>query len=81
MKIRVKFFALYRQLTGSEEITMQVLSNSSVSELEAKLLEDYPQLARSSLKPLIAVNAEYARPDLVLKNGDVVALLPPFSGG
>lgn len=60
---------------------MQVPPNSTVSELEAKLLKDLPQISRLSLRPLIAVNEEYASPDLVLKNGDIVAILPPFSGG
>lgn len=81
MKIRVKFFALYRQITGKEEITLQVPSNTTVSELQSRLLADFPQIARASVKPLIAVNAEYAGPDQVLEHGDTVALLPPFSGG
>lgn len=81
MKIRIKFFALYRQMTGNEEITLQVPPHTTVLELQSKLLADFPQIAGSSLKPLIAVNAEYASPDRVLKNGDIVAILPPFSGG
>lgn len=81
MKIKVKFFALYRQLAGKEEITLQLPPDTIVSKLEAKLLEDYPRIKNSSLKPLVAVNAEYAGHEQVLKDGDVVAILPPFSGG
>jgi molybdopterin converting factor small subunit len=29
----------------------------------------------------VAVNQEYAKADVVLKDGDEVALLPPVSGG
>lgn len=29
----------------------------------------------------VAVNREYARPSMVLRDGDEVALLPPVSGG
>ena len=49
--------------------------------LEAKLMVDFPEIDRLSIKPLISVNAEFASADHILKNGDIVALLPPFSGG
>ena len=29
----------------------------------------------------LAVNEEYCEPDLVLKDGDEIALIPPVSGG
>jgi len=81
VKIRIKFFALYRQLAGTAEISLQVPTGTTVAELESRLFADYPAVAGASVKPLIAVNAEYAGPALVLKNGDVAAVLPPFSGG
>jgi len=81
MKIKVKLFAFYRQIAGRDEIVLQIPSNSTVSWLEAKIKVDFPKIYGSSIKPLISVNAEFAGADYVLKNGDIVALLPPFSGG
>ena len=81
MKIKVKLFAFYRQIAGRDEIVLQIPSNRTISWLEAKLMVDFPEIDRLSIKPLISVNAEFASADHILKNGDIVALLPPFSGG
>ncbi|MBX3175598.1 MAG: MoaD/ThiS family protein [Gemmatimonadaceae bacterium] len=37
--------------------------------------------ARPLPKPLVAVNQRYAKPDVVLKAGDELAIIPPVAGG
>lgn len=32
-------------------------------------------------KPLVAVNQRYAKPDVVIKAGDELAIIPPVAGG
>jgi len=47
--------------------------------LKKALLEQYPAIA--VIPYTISVNQHMITKNTVLKNGDVVALLPPFSGG
>ena len=47
--------------------------------LEQILLKKYPELKKSNFQ--LAVNQQIADAEIALKNGDEVALLPPFAGG
>ena len=47
--------------------------------LRAQLLDLFPQLA--SMRFTISVNRTIAHSNTLLKPGDQVALMPPFSGG
>ncbi len=61
-----------------EEITFQ---NEGVDlELfQAYLFEKYPSITHYNFS--IAVNHAIVNQNVELKNGDVIALMPPFSGG
>lgn len=50
-------------------------------QLLAVLQEQHPGLARLTATLAVAVNREYAGPEVLLKDGDEVALIPPVSGG
>ncbi len=81
MKVRLKFFALYREIVGSGEVDKNVASGSCVKELLQRLFADYPTLKKYSNEILVSVNRNYASENTELKEGDEVAVLPPISGG
>ena len=76
--ITVLLFAQLQDSIGKKRIEMEA-SNISISELKEKLKSTYnlPQIDYV----MISVNEEYALPDDMLSSGDVVALIPPVSGG
>ena len=76
-KINILFFGQLIDITGQNAWQMEGVNDTD--ELQAILVEKYPKLAQS--KYLIAVNMEVIRGNVLLNPGDVVALLPPFSGG
>jgi len=80
MNVKVKFFALGRELIGQRELQLQIPENNSVANLIEKLKEEYPRFAQLN-SYLVAVNMEYAGMDTQLKDGDEVAIIPPVSGG
>ena len=55
--------------------------DSSVFDLINAIRTQYPNLAPSDVQIVVAVNNEYASEQLLLKNNDEVALIPPVSGG
>ena len=81
MKIKARFFALYRELIGSGELEIEVVEGITVAGLKEKVTRDFPQLQGHAHSLIMAVNSEYAEPDVKLSPGDEIAFLPPLSGG
>jgi len=72
--ISVKFFGPLREkMGGDREVTIS--GNGTVS-TAVKALSINPQAWY-----LYSVNGEHARVDSQLKNGDILAIIPPISGG
>lgn len=76
MEIRLRLFAGLRQVAGFKEKTVALPEGAVVADLLAELPQSI--VGRTFY---IAINEEYARRDSPLKDGDLVALLPPVSGG
>jgi len=76
--IEILFFADLQEAVGKNKITIDD-SNITVKELKDKWLRKYnlPTLDRA----MIAVNEEYASEDAIVHKGDIVAFIPPVSGG
>ena len=80
--ITVRLFALLKEKAGSAELTVTERP-ATVRELLAVIGRDRPAL-REALecgRILMAVNHEFVQLDAPLKDGDEVAVMPPFSGG
>ncbi|MBX7112474.1 MAG: molybdenum cofactor biosynthesis protein MoaE [Dehalococcoidia bacterium] len=82
MQVKVMLFAGLRELLGSELVEGFEGDEVSVSEFRLRLGERYPQLGPHLECAAIAVNEEYVRDgSAAIHAGDVVALIPPVSGG
>ena len=81
MKVKVLFFASIREITGMQNIGLQLADDTTVSGLRKELIRKYPKLKCTDTKCAVAVNQEYVADDQILSNGDEVALIPPVSGG
>lgn len=81
--IKVRFFAMLRNLTGVEEKDYEIDGTVSLEELKEMVKRDFPKLAEPLEKRsvFISINQEFARKGDEVKDGDEVAFLPPFSGG
>ncbi len=79
MKVRILYFARLRETLSIEEETIELPEGTTVETLLGILKNRHQALRR--LRFLISVNAEYASPNRGLREGDVIALFPPVSGG
>lgn len=81
--IEVRFFAMLKRLAGTPGREYDLTEPITVLELKEKLREDIPALAPvlEGRSLLVSINEEFARDDDLVSDGDVVGLLPPFSGG
>lgn len=78
--ITVRYFARLKEIAGKEEEQLS-LSHSTVQELITWAIQTYDGFASEMKSSLVAVNEEYASPDTPLNAGDVIAFIPPVSGG
>lgn len=76
--ITVLFFAKQQEQLGVEKLERSE-SELSVSELKQKLIADYPTLTLAHT--MTAINEEYAEEDQMINDRDIVAFIPPVSGG
>lgn len=80
MNVDVLFFGITTDLVGTSQHKIEVEQNSSIANFKNVLKNEFSQLENIN-SYAIAVNEEYANDDLVLKENDVVAVIPPVSGG
>lgn len=81
MQIRVCYFAVLRELVGLREEDIEVTEGADIAELLRILAQRYPSLGSIVGRVAVARNHQYAEPNVVLREGDEIALLPPVSGG
>ncbi|HVT27156.1 MAG TPA: MoaD/ThiS family protein [Lacipirellulaceae bacterium] len=81
MKVRVKLFAVAKDLAGADQITVDLPNDATVSDVRAAIVAAHPALEQIVPCALFAVGAEYATPDTRLNERSEVAVIPPVSGG
>jgi molybdopterin converting factor subunit 1 len=81
MRVTVRLFARLRDIAGASELTRDLASGATIAAVWRQLAVEFPDLAPYERSISSAVNADYARMDRELRDGDEVAFLPPVSGG
>lgn len=80
MKIKILFFGIAKDIANESSIDLELNNNATVKAMIDVLIGKYARF--SSINDFsIAVNEEYVEKDVVLKENDVVAIIPPVSGG
>lgn len=80
MKIETLFFGITTDLVNTSSLVVEVNKALSIAEFKIFLKDKFPQLENIN-SYTVAVNETYATDDLVLKENDIVAIIPPVSGG
>jgi len=81
MRVTVRLFARLREIAGAEELSRDVAAGATIADVWRQLEGEFPELARYERSISSAINADYARMDSRVVDGDEVAFLPPVSGG
>jgi molybdopterin converting factor subunit 1 len=81
VRVTVRLFARLRDIAGAAELPREVGPGSTIGTVWQQLVREFPALASYERSISSAVNADYARMDQALNEGDEVAFLPPVSGG
>ncbi|MBI3811941.1 MAG: molybdenum cofactor biosynthesis protein MoaE [Nitrospirae bacterium] len=81
--VKVRLFASLKGLSGRPEFDLELSRPIPLKELWSQLQPEIPQIMDwvKEKKVLVAVNQEMATEETVIRDGDEVGLMPPFSGG
>ncbi len=77
MKISVLFFGILAEVAGNSSLHFKGIEN--LRALKSHLWKTYPEMKEMDFR--FAVNKEIVDGKVEFKNGDEIALLPPFAGG
>lgn len=80
MKFTILFFGITTDLIGRNSLSYTSEGKITIEELKNLLKIEYVNL-NNIHEFAIAVNEEYANDNLIITEGDVVAIIPPVSGG
>jgi molybdopterin converting factor subunit 1 len=79
--VRVRLFAIQRELAGTREVRIEIPAGGSVEDAWAAVVERHPVLAPGRPSVRFARNGEYVEAQAELRDGDELAFIPPVSGG
>ena len=80
MKITVLLFGIATDLTGNSSLIVELPVTTNIASFKNLLVTQHPELKQMS-SYAIAINESYANDETVIKENDVVAIIPPVSGG
>ncbi len=80
MQLKILFFGIVRDIVGKNSIDLNVSTDISVVNMQQILKKEYSGLTDIE-NYAIAVNEEYVSEEYKLNDNDVVAIIPPVSGG
>jgi len=75
MEIKIISFGQIAEITGKEFVT----EAADLDSLKLHLIQKFPEL--SDKKFAVAVNKKLMQENVSLNQNDIVALMPPYSGG
>jgi len=81
MRVRVRLFAIQRELAGTREHPLDLADGATVADAWNSLVTAFPALAPGRGSVRFARNGAYADATTPLAEGDEVAMIPPVSGG
>src|SRR5436853_7770232 len=82
--VTIRLFGMTKSLAGNQGSLALALANGrQVKDLVELLNAGYPAIGEliHNKKVLVSVNEEIAHEETEIRDGDEVALLPPFAGG
>jgi molybdopterin converting factor subunit 1 len=81
MRVTVQLFARLRELAGAAEWTFDLPDDARVADVWRAAAARFPALGPFERSVSCARNEDFAHMSAAVRDGDVVAFLPPVSGG
>ena len=80
MKITLLFFGISTDLVDNSSLEIELPNKITVASFKKFLVAEFPELQKMS-SYAVAINESYATDNILIKENDVIAIIPPVSGG
>lgn len=81
VRVKMSYFAQAREAAGTKEEEFRLKGRANARAAMMRAFEAHPKLAGLEKALKVAVNEEIVDGNVLLQDGDRVALLPPVVGG
>lgn len=81
MRVSVQLFARLREIAGRAELECDVAAGATIADVWRAAAKGHPGLDAFSGTVSCARNDDFSRMTAPVHDGDVIAFLPPVSGG
>ncbi|MCB0668039.1 MAG: MoaD/ThiS family protein [Saprospiraceae bacterium] len=80
MRVKILAFGVAKDILGGRVLELDLPEKISVAELKDHLVDRYPDFVK--LRSLaLAVNQEYVKDSILIRQSDEIVIIPPVSGG
>jgi molybdopterin synthase sulfur carrier subunit len=80
MKVKVLYFSQVKDKVGKNEEEVE-FEGKTLKDLVDVLVNKYPNIKDILKRSMFAVNESYETMDYNLQDNDIIAIIPPVSGG
>ncbi|MEE2614861.1 MAG: MoaD/ThiS family protein [Verrucomicrobiota bacterium] len=81
MKIKVRFWSYFADLTGCKKTCIEVDQGITLGQLHEQVCEQFPELTAAKNSTLKVVDIDYQDSNFVLSDNNEVSFFPPVQGG
>ncbi len=81
IRVEIRLYALLAELAGTRRLELMLPAGAQAHDALERVVEQHPELDEQLGRFRIALDQEYVEEDAELRDGSVLALIPPVSGG
>jgi MoaD family protein len=81
MKIMVRIFGRYKDITGKDQITLDISAGNTLRDVVDTFVKQYPATEKDKNRMMMSKNKMYASFDTTITDGDEITLSPPVVSG
>jgi molybdopterin converting factor small subunit len=81
MKVRAEFYSRLKEIVGVATLEIGLAENATVQDLVQRLFSEYPKLRDFQNSMLFGIGVDFVDKGHSLREGDVIAVMPPVQGG
>ena len=81
MKITIRMFGRYKDITGKDQITLNISAGNTIRDVVDTFVKQYPVTEKDKNRMMMSKNKIYASFDTTVNEGDEISLSPPVVSG
>ena len=81
MLIKVKLIGRYKDITGKQELELEILNGDTIWHVVGVLIKQYPKIEKDKKFIMVSKNNIYTTIDAKIMDGDEITLSPPVVSG